>query len=254
MKILYTLILAIALYSCGNNSESSSASDQMEEPSKESTEDTNIETQGEAKSLSEISNDSEPTTETSSETSTAPKDNEALIEDIRTNFAQINNWISEDKCNIIHRSYECPDYPEYATIKYYEYENKIVMIEHTYNDGSHGGYTDQYYLQDNKAFFAFMTGGYWRFDGEDENGNPKTVDINTEERFYIANDNLIRCLSKQFQSENQKDFATQRDNAKNVTAKCDPKTLIEINSKVTNLISFKDMKFIKPACFYDQFK
>ncbi len=130
------------------------------------------------------------------------------ISQIRTRFGEIMAAKSQDKLNVKELNYECSNDPMMGSISFY-YENKeLVLIEHSSNDGSHGGGTEQYFISKGSLFFYFEEVSFWQFaPNSNDSEQPETVDIYKEERLYFHENKLIRHLLKEFQTASNEDAA-----------------------------------------------
>lgn len=120
------------------------------------------------------------------------------IQDIRKKYGYINQALNEGKLHEVSLTYDCPDYPEEGSISYFYENDQLRLIKYGSSDGSHGADEWEFYVWEEKLFFAYQSGGYWTFSGSDEEGNPLTEDHLHEYRYYFHNESPIRCLEKQY--------------------------------------------------------
>lgn len=180
MKILFYLLLIFIFISCNGNSETKTAeSSDLEQNS--------------------ISIENETITEnTSTETNQENTENQSkelkTVEDIREEYQSIMSKISEGKIDSTFFNYSC--YEESGNVIYFVENGEVRRIKH--NSGyEHGGVTKEFFLKDNKVFFIFHDASTWRFDVDAKQENATRDDM-TEKRFYIIDNQLIKCLEKEF--------------------------------------------------------
>lgn len=115
-------------------------------------------------------------------TATAP---EALVQQIRADYAQINkavltkktvHWITPDSCQ--------PGYME-GTITYCYKNNQLVKI---YSEGGedHGEWKEEFYFREGKLFFIYQNNAY--------GGAEHPVAIKYQNRYYFDQGKLIRKI------------------------------------------------------------
>lgn len=178
---------------------------------------------------------SEPTTNTTNQTAppkvtaenppstqqaAAPED---PIKSIRSRFKATMAGIKDGSLSKTTLIFECDQFPIDGEVNYYSNAEGVVqMIEDNYVLGDHEGKTLQYFLDEGKVYFQYMTIGSWVF-GE---GNT-TIDNIEEYRYYIADDKLIRCLKKAYQVSS--DNKTTTPKAKNEPTDCPDLATIQQN-------------------------
>jgi hypothetical protein len=148
------------------------------------------------------------------------QDTEELIKDIRTKYAKINEMVRDGamKKSVMNKKVD----DEVSEITWYEGGNGNRLIEQRWDDGSHGGFVNQFYVWENELFFIFGDSGYWQFDGEDEDGESLTKDYVDEERCYFNKSESIRCLKKSYEFRNKEEMKKNKKSNKNKQVDCKP--------------------------------
>lgn len=158
-------------------------------------------------------------TATSTESSTSTPTHAAPaaedpIESIRSRFKATMAGLEDGSLTKSAVAFECDEDPISGEIWYYtDASGSIKMIEDSYTMGDHGGKTIQYFLDDGELYFQFVTIGSWQFDVDGEG----TIDRTEEYRYYVDQDQLIRCLKKAYEVSS-KDNTTPK--AKNEPTDC----------------------------------
>ncbi|MCI5057707.1 MAG: hypothetical protein MRY83_16450 [Flavobacteriales bacterium] len=135
------------------------------------------------------------------------------IEKIRQLYKVVIGQKQDSILTIKTKYYNCPDYPEEGSVTYYHNNNDIRLIELNYSDGGHSGAQEQFFVENGKLFFHFFDMSYWTF--VDSEGEQKTKDVFIQERTYFDNGKVIKCLSKEFSSndgENVQDLSQKTPN------------------------------------------
>ncbi|WP_338814846.1 hypothetical protein V9L05_06490 [Bernardetia sp. Wsw4-3y2] len=177
MKNLFYSLLIFSFISCNGNSETKTAeSSDLEHNS--------------------TSSENETVTENTSTQTNQEITELKTVEDIRAEYQSIMSKITNGKMDSTSFEYSC--YEESSGKVIYFLENgQLRMIKH--DEGwEHGGVTKEYFLKDNTPFFIFDNTLAWSFDGTTMNGESQTKDKITEKRFYIIDNQLIKCLEKEF--------------------------------------------------------
>ncbi|KGE16089.1 hypothetical protein [Sphingobacterium deserti] len=91
--------------------------------------------------------------------------------------------------------YDC-DGEKNGRVVYFSEEGQLVLIRHDYGEYSHQEYEEEYFVRDNKLFFAFEKATSWTFESGAAEG--ATKDDVTETRIYYQNEHAFRCLQKQY--------------------------------------------------------
>jgi hypothetical protein len=192
-NLLYLMIfpLLLALFSCGG----------------EKTQDASSDVEGQETTTALDSPTAENTSPTSSPTkevmpSETIKNGSAkdAIAEIRAEYTRLQQLLEAGTLRKDTKAFNCDGDPtEGELIRYYE-DDKLVVMQH--NQGSeHSWESKQIYLENAVPFFALEEEGYWTFGGpqnKDETSN--TIDYVTENRYYFQNGELIRQLTKKYET------------------------------------------------------
>ena len=116
------------------------------------------------------------------------------IEDIREEYKTLVSKINDKKLDSISFQFEC--YEASGEVSYFLENGQLRVIKYS-NGYEHGGVTKEYFLKNEKPFFIYHETGTWNFDVDARVENAPRDDIK-EERFYIIDENLIKCLEKKF--------------------------------------------------------
>ena len=171
MKNLFYFLLIFAFVSCNGNSETKTAESSNVEQNSETLENT--------------------ANQTNQETNTTEL---KTVEDIRAEYQSIMSKIAAKKMDSTSFNYECDGGG--GQVAYFSENGQLRRI--TYGSGyEHGGVIKEFFLKDNTPFFIFHDASTWIFDGE-INGESQTKDDMIENRFYIVDKKLIKCLEKKF--------------------------------------------------------
>lgn len=124
-----------------------------------------------------------------------PKNNfPQSIEEIKTEYALLNNQLIAKKLDSTSFDYECNEVS--GNVVYYSLNGELKSIKHFHGD-SHFSSVENYYLKNGKPFFIFQEETGWSFDGGTPE-KPETKDDVEEKRFYYINDQLISCRDKKY--------------------------------------------------------
>ncbi|WP_338760991.1 hypothetical protein WAF17_14620 [Bernardetia sp. ABR2-2B] len=116
------------------------------------------------------------------------------IEDIREEYQSIMSNIANGKIDSTSFKYQCDG--GVGEVVYFSENGQLRRI--TYSSGyEHGGVIKEYFLKDNTPFFIFHDASTWNFDVEAKQESATRDDM-TEKRFYIIDNQLIKCLEKEF--------------------------------------------------------
>ncbi|MEN4762420.1 hypothetical protein ABEG63_18975 [Chryseobacterium sp. C39-AII1] len=126
--------------------------------------------------------------------STQSNENPQNIDEIKKEFALLNNKLLAKELDSTGFDYNCE---EIEGDVYFYYENKsLKMVKHFFSD-SHFSSVTKYYVKNDKVFFIFKDDTLWQFDGGTPE-KPITKDSINQQRIYLQNDNPIQCLEKNF--------------------------------------------------------
>lgn len=118
------------------------------------------------------------------------------IEEIKKEYAVLQTQLKAKKLSSKSFNYNCND-ERSGKVTFYSDQKEIRIIEHSYDEYSHFGSTEQYFIKDGNLFFIFKEDTAWNFDGGTPE-KPITKDDITESRIYIQNNKPIKCLEKQY--------------------------------------------------------
>ncbi|WP_375559142.1 hypothetical protein ACE193_15555 [Bernardetia sp. OM2101] len=178
MKNLLYVLLLFVFISCNGNSETQTVeSSDIKE---------NI-------TSSETITENTPT-DTNQETQAVQSKELKTVEDIREEYQTIQSKITKGKMDSSSFRYQCDGGG--GQIVYFSENKELRKI--TYSSGyEHGGVIKEYFLKDNTPFFVFHDASTWTFDVGSKQENATRDDM-TEKRFYIIDNQLIKCLEKEF--------------------------------------------------------
>lgn len=166
MKNYASIFLLLILFSCGQSTN------------------TNVET---------ILDTSSAPSETGTPTASINPDS---VEDIKQLYAQLNDKLQAAMLDSTSIKYDCRG-ERSGSITYFSENGKLRIIKHVYNEYSHFSAVDQYFISDNKLFFAHLNGLSWSFQsGKAATG--ATTDNITEKRLYISQEKPLLCLEKKY--------------------------------------------------------
>lgn len=116
------------------------------------------------------------------------------VDEIKTQYALLNNLLIAKKLDSTSFDYECDEVS--GNVVYYSSNGELKSIKHFHGD-SHFSSVENYYLKNGKPFFIFQEETVWNFDGGTPE-KPETKDDVEEKRFYYINDKLISCRDKKY--------------------------------------------------------
>lgn len=122
---------------------------------------------------------------------------EAIIRQIRKEYARIEKLIAEEQLEQKELAYECPDEPHGGTFTFYFQEGELLKATQSFYMGDHFGGESSYYFQAEQLFFAFHQNGSWSFAGSDSE-EPITRDDFKEQRDYYYQGKLVNQLFKSY--------------------------------------------------------
>lgn len=122
--------------------------------------------------------------------------NPSSVSEIKQVYAATVDKLQSSLLDSVSFKYNC--YNERSgTITYFSEKGKLSMIRHAYNEHDHHSATDEYFVSNNKVFFAYLNRLSWSFEsGQAVEG--VTKDNITEERRYIVKERPILCLEKKY--------------------------------------------------------
>lgn len=161
------------------------------------------------------------------------------IDEIRKEFAVLNEKLLSKKLDSNSFSYTCDEIEGKADF-YYE-KKDLRMVKHFFAD-SHFSSVTNYYVKSDKVFFIFKEETVWQFDGGTPE-KPITKDSISQQRIYLKNGKPIQCLEKHFTIRST-DKNINPETIPNKKGNCDVKELMDVYRKILNN---KDTKN-KPLC------
>lgn len=188
-KIIYSLIAIVTLVSCGEIKNKDS---------------------GEKDSLA--TKEFVPATDSIALFTETPRDEEEIRKMYRHTVTLIDNNELLDTSSF---SYNCQGEKK-GIVTYYTLDGAVRLIEHQYNEYDHYDAVDQYYVQNDSVYFAFLKGTAWSF----ESGDGATKDNVTEKRVYLAKGKPIKCLEKKYTIYSQ--FPQDTNSIANIEVDCPP--------------------------------
>lgn len=206
MRFLLYIIIVITIISCSKNSKSTSP--------EEST--------------------SEVDTTVGEDPGTEPLQALQSVEDIQKEFAYITSKIETGSMDSTSFDYNCYN-EKSGTVTYFSEKGQLRLIKHAYSEYSHYSATDQYFVKDNALFFVFYDGVSWSFEGQNE-----TRDDITEKRFYIIDNEPVKCLEKEFTVRSSATNNPQSSTVPNKEVECT--TLEPILEKYELLVTHQSQK------------
>ncbi|WP_394666204.1 hypothetical protein [uncultured Chryseobacterium sp.] len=146
------------------------------------------------------------------------------IEDIKKEYAAINNLLSAKQLDSTKFTYNCNE-KEGEVVLYYENKD-LRMVKDSYAEHSHFSSSTKYYVKNNSVFFIFKEETVWNFDEGGTPEKPETKDEINEKRIYILNDKAIQCLEKNYTIRSIGNNKNP-DSVPNKETKCDIAELIK---------------------------
>lgn len=116
------------------------------------------------------------------------------VEAIKSEYNIINMKLQAKKLDSLSFDYECNEIS--GNVVYYS-ENGILKVVRHFSADSHFSSVENYFVRDGKPFFVFKDETVWSFDGGTPE-KPETKDNITQQRMYIADHKIIKCLEKTF--------------------------------------------------------
>lgn len=165
-----------------------------------------------------------------------PNDSITSIEDIKKEYAAVNNLLSAKQLDSTKFTYNC-DEKEGEVILYYENKD-LRMVKDFYAEHSHFSSSTKYYIKNNRVFFIFKEETEWNFDEGGTPEKPETKDDINEKRIYVLNDKAIHCLEKNY-TIRSKGNNKNPDSVPNKETKCD---IAELMKNYHLILKKKDRK------------
>lgn len=180
-------------------------------------------------SNSAIQNESSKDSLTGKNDSTQSNENPQNIDEIKKEFAAINDKLLAQKLDSTGFDYNCEEIE--GDVHFYYENKKLKMVKHFFAD-SHFSSATQYYVKNDTVFFIFKDDTVWQFDGGTPE-KPITKDSINQQRIYLQNGNPIECLKKSFiiRSVGQN---VNPENVPNKEGTCDVKELMTTYQTILN--------------------
>ncbi len=124
-----------------------------------------------------------------------------------------------------------------GTISYYQKDDKVNVIKHSYNEYDHFEATDWYYLQNNELNFVYLRRLNWSFEA-DSSGQPSTKDDITESRFYFIKEKPSLYLEKKYTVHSTAKNTFDAERIANRTIK--PKDITSLLAQFEKLKAYKN--------------
>lgn len=137
------------------------------------------------------------------------------IDEIKKEFAVLNEKLSSQKLDSTSFDYECNEVS--GNVVYYTSNGELQSVKHFHAD-SHFSSVENYYLKNGKPFFIFKDDTVWNFDGGTPE-KPETKDEVEQQRIYIVNGKAIECLEKKFTIKSSSKNNPNPENIQNVLSK-----------------------------------
>jgi hypothetical protein len=126
---------------------------------------------------------------------TVQNDSIQSLEDIKKEYAAVNNLLTAKKLDSTGFTYYCNE--KEGEVVIYKQDGKIRMVKDFYAQHSHFSSSTRYFIKNNQVFFIFQDETLWNFDGGTPE-KPETKDDITEKRMYILNNKAVQCLEKKY--------------------------------------------------------
>ena len=144
----------------------------------------------------------------------------ASVKDIKQLYADIIGKLHGGKLDSTSIKYDCSG-ERAGTVTYFSDNGELSMIRHRYSEYSHFSATDEYFVSNDKLFFAHLTGVSWSF----ESGNAAagaTQDNILERRLYIVREKALLCLEKRYVKRSHSSDNPQPASIENKQVDCKP--------------------------------
>lgn len=116
------------------------------------------------------------------------------VDAIRRQYNLVNSLLVTKKLDSVTFEYECNETS--GNVTYYIQNGILKLIKHFEAD-SHFSSAVNYFVNDGKPYFIFTDETVWSFDGGTPE-KPETKDEVTEQRFYIIDNESVKCLEKKY--------------------------------------------------------
>lgn len=124
------------------------------------------------------------------------KENKVLtVEDIKREYGILNAELSKGKLDSAGFKYECDE--RSGEVTFYSDKEGLKVVKHFYAEYSHFSSVENYFIKNGTPFFILKEDTSWNFDGGTPE-KPETKDDITEQRIYLQNGKVIKCLEKNY--------------------------------------------------------
>ena len=160
------------------------------------------------------------------------------IEAIKAKYAETTEAINNNITDSASFRFDCKG-ERSGTVTYHTIKGEIVMIEKHYSAYSHMEATERYFVSDGAPYFIYKKILNWAFDTEAEKQGA-VIDKYKEQRFYIIDNELVRCLEKEYSIRSASNDNPDPENILNKTVKCP--AIQELNKEFELLLSKQDQR------------
>ena len=164
---------------------------------------------------------------------------------IQKAFGETERAIADNRYQQASIGYECASMGERGRVVFYEDESGLQKITF-WHGHDHGGVTKDYYLQDGRLYFAFVTQDQWHFVSGDPQETESTV---KEQRIYLDEGQPVKCLRKEFTYVGGEDD-NPTNSIPNKTVSCDTTLMNEINQDLLFLERLHAQPASSTGCLY----
>src|ERR1700750_1166248 len=147
------------------------------------------------------------------------------IEQIKREYSSLQKQLESKKLTSTGFTYNCND-ETFGKVTFYSDQKEIRIIEHSYDEHSHFGSTEQYFIKDGNLFFIFKEDTGWNFDVVTPE-KPITKDDIAESRIYIQNNKSIKCLEKKYSIRSNATEKPSPDKVANKETQCNKDELMK---------------------------
>ena len=158
------------------------------------------------------------------------------IDDIKKEYANINNLLTLKKLDSSQFSYNCDEREGEVTLYYRD--KKLAAVKDFYAEHSHFSSSTTYFVKNDRVFFIFNDETVWNFDEGGTPEKPETKDDIKEKRIYILDNKAVQCFEKNY-SIRSKGNNKNPENISNQKTKC---TATEFIKRYELILKNKDTK------------
>jgi hypothetical protein len=136
------------------------------------------------------------------------------VEDIKKEYSYVTSRIESSRMDSASFNYNCNDEKK-GTVTYFTENGQLRIIKHAYNEYSHFSAVDNYFVKDSAPFFVLQRRLAWSFVDQQQTKNNVT-----ENRVYIIDHKIVKCLQKKFTVYSNTKDAPQANIVANKEIKC----------------------------------